>query len=132
MPSRRRIVAWVTSGLAAMTGSVRAAAADEQQYPDVIAAEVRASGSDAFDFDVTLSSPYDTPQRYADAFRIMGKDGKVYGERTLLHDHATEQPFTRDLHAVKIPSVVRAVFIQGRDKRFGYGGKTVEVSLPGR
>ena len=99
-------------------------------YPDVIAAKVRASGTARFDFDVTISSPYDTPERYADAFRIVGKDGHVYGERVLLHDHADEQPFTRDLYGVTIPSGVRTIVVQARDKKHGYGGKTVEVALP--
>ena len=103
-----------------------------QRYPDVIDAKVRPSGTDTFDFDVTISSPYDTPQRYADAFRVVGKSGEVYGERKLLHDHANEQPFTRDLYGVKIPRTVRGVVIQARDQRFGYGGKSLDVPLPGR
>ncbi len=102
------------------------------KYPDVIAAQVRASGVARFDFDVTISSPYDTPERYADAFRIIGKDGHVYGERVLLHDHADEQPFTRDLYNVTIPSGVHTIVVQARDKKHGYGGKTVEVALPGQ
>jgi hypothetical protein len=99
-------------------------------YPDVTAAKVRASGTARFDFDVTISSPYDTPERYADAFRVVGKDGHVYGERVLLHDHADEQPFTRDLYGVTIPSGVRTIVVQARDKKYGYGGKTVELALP--
>lgn len=103
-----------------------------QKYPDVVAATVQARASGTFDFDVTVSSPYDTPQRYADAFRVLGRDGAVYGERILLHDHAGEQPFTRDLYGVRIPRGVRAVTVQARDRKYGYGGKTVEVALPGR
>jgi hypothetical protein len=103
-----------------------------QKYPDVVAAKVRAGGPGRFDFDVTVSSPYDTPQRYADAFRVLGEDGAVFGERILLHDHAGEQPFTRDLHGVVIPPAVRSVVIQARDRTYGYGGKTVTLSLPGR
>ena len=103
-----------------------------QKYPDVLSATVQARGADSFDFDVTVSSPYDSPRRYADAFRAMGRDGTVFGERTLFHDHASEQPFTRDLYGVKIPPGVRAVVIQARDQKFGYGGKTVQVVLPGR
>ncbi len=106
--------------------------AELQKYPDVVSATVRPRAPDIFDFDVTVSSPYDTPQRYADAFRVTGKDGVVFGERRLLHDHAGEQPFTRDLYGVKIPSGVRTVVIQARDQKYGYGGKTVEVTLPGR
>ncbi len=53
---------------------------------------------------MTVSSPYDTPQRYCDAFKVMDAKGKLLGERVLWHDHQTEQPFTRDLHGVVIPA----------------------------
>ncbi len=109
-----------------------AADGQAQKFPDVVAVTVRAVGADAFDFDVTVFSPYDTPRRYADAFRVLGSDGAVYGERKLLHDHAGEQPFTRDLHGVRIPRAVRGVVVQARDQRYGYGGRTVAVELPGR
>ncbi len=105
---------------------------DSQNYPDVLSVKVKVCGKNCFDFDVTISSPYDTPQRYADAFRVMSADGKPYGERILIHDHANEQPFTRDLYGVSIPSEVRTVVVQARDRKFGYGGKTVKVELPGR
>jgi hypothetical protein len=103
-----------------------------QKYPDVVDVRVQARGENRFDFDATLSSPYDTPQRYADAFRVMSTEGVAYGERTLFHDHASEQPFTRDLYGVFIPLQVRTVVVQGRDRKYGYGGKTVNVDLPGR
>jgi hypothetical protein len=79
-----------------------------------------------------LSTPYDTPQRYADAFKVTGSKGKIFGERVLFHDHQTEQPFTRDLYGVQIPIGVRVVTVQGRDQKHGYGGKTMEMTLPGR
>ena len=107
-------------------------AATEQKFPDVVSVTVRSGHEDSFDFDVTVSSPYDSGQRYADGFRITGDDGKVYGERKLWHDHATEQPFTRDLYGVKIPRGIRTVKVQARDQKYGYGGKIVEASLPGR
>lgn len=103
-----------------------------QRHPDVVAVKVTPRGANRFDFDVTISSRYDTPKRYADAFRVMDADGKVYGERILWHDHAGEQPFTRDLYGVMIPPQTRKVVVQGRDQKFGYGGKTFEVMLPGR
>lgn len=103
-----------------------------QKNPDVLRATVSQRGLDTFDFDVTVSSPYDTPQRYADAFSVTDKDGKIYGERILVHDHAGEQPFTRDLYHVSIPAAVKQVVIQARDMKFGYGGKSFEICLPGR
>jgi hypothetical protein len=103
-----------------------------RKFPDVVSARAQARSPDTFDFDVTVSFPYDTPQRYADAFHVTGKDGMVFGERTLFHDHATEQPFTRDLYGVRIPSHVSVIVIHARDRKYGYGGKTVEVAIPGR
>ncbi|EXI77387.1 MAG: hypothetical protein AW10_03832 [Candidatus Accumulibacter appositus] len=129
------LLALVLSSIGSASIPTYAAEAALQKYPDVLAAKVRAGGDDRFDFDVTVSSPYDSPQRYADAFRVMSKEGSegtVYGERTLFHDHASEQPFTRDLYGVRIPPGVSRVVIQGRDKQFGYGGKTLEATLPGR
>lgn len=126
----RRLLA-VTLALTGLLAAL-ALAAPNQQHPDVVAVKVQARSPEVFDFDVTISSPYDTPKRYADGFRVTGPDGTVYGERKLLHDHADEQPFTRDLYGVKIPRNVRSVVVQARDQAFGYGGKRVEVALPGR
>ena len=116
----------------ALSAPVAAQAPAEQRFPDVIAAKATPRGGDRYDFDVTISSKYDTPQRYADAFRILGAKGEVYGERILLHDHADEQPFTRDLYGVVVPAGVTLVVVQARDLRHGYGGRTLELALPGR
>lgn len=103
-----------------------------QKFPDVVDVRVHARSDSRFDFDATISSPYDTPQRYADAFRVMNAEGIQFGERNLLHDHANQQPFTRDLYGVAIPAGIKTVIIQARDKQYGYGGKTLQVTLPGR
>lgn len=132
MLRRSKLLVLLALSLGVVAASVLAAEAPTQKYPDVIAAQVQPHGPETFDFDVTVSSPYDTPQRYADAIRVMGQDGVVYGERKLLHDHADEQPFTRDVYGVKIPRGVRVVIVQGHDQQFGYGGKTIDVALPGR
>ena len=103
-----------------------------QRYPDVVAVKVRSAGLDTFDFDVTVSSPYDSATRYADGIHARSPEGTVYGERKLFHDHASEQPFTRDLYGVKVPAGVKTVIVEARDQKFDYGGKTVVVGLPGR
>lgn len=103
---------------------------EEQLYPDVVDVEVTRSGDGSYRFDVTISSAYDTPERYADAWRVKGPDGTVYGVRELLHDHASEQPFTRSLDGVEIPADVTAVTVEGRDLENGWGGATVEVEIP--
>ncbi len=108
-----------------------AGAASDQRFPDVVDVRIEPSG-EVFDVAVTLSSPYDTPERYADAWRILAPDGEVLGERVLTHDHANEQPFTRSLNGVEIPAEVQVVTIQGRDLVNGYGGGDAQVALPGR
>lgn len=135
-PRHRSAGVWLI-GLAMLcidpVGSAAASAATpSQKFPDVVAVKVRPGGPGRFDFDVTVSSPYDTAARYADAFRVSGKDGTVFGERRLLHDHADEQPFTRDLYGVAVPAGVRVVVVEARDSANGYGGKSMEVLLPGR
>lgn len=102
-----------------------------QRVPDVIDVEVAAAG-DTYRFDVTVSSPYDSPERYADAFRVLTPDGDVLAVRELLHDHADEQPFTRSLGDVAVPAGIRTVTVQARDLEYGWGGGTVEVELPDR
>ncbi len=99
-----------------------------QRFPDVIDA-VATPGDVGWDFDVTVSSPYDTPERYADAWRVVGPDGVVFGVRELAHDHAGEQPFTRSLQGVEIPDDVDVVVVEGRDLANGWGGESVELVL---
>ncbi len=99
-------------------------------FPDVVdvAATFDASAG-TWSFDVTMSSPYDSPERYADGWRVLGPDGTVYGVHTLTHDHAAEQPFTRRQSGIAIPDDVDAITIEGRDRANGFGGDTVTISL---
>lgn len=126
-----RTIKLIVAGLAlSMAGLLLADEA--QRYPDVVGVEVTPAGENRFDFDVTLSSPYDSPSRYADAYRVIGPDGETFGLRELLHHHANEQPFTRRLGGVEIPAGIGRVTVQGRDQAHGWGGETRSVSLPGR
>ena len=106
-----------------------AATATAQRFPDVIGASAARVG-DTWTISATVSSPYDSPARYADAWRVVGVDGTVYGERILLHDHANEQPFTRAQAGIEIPDDVATVVIEGRDLENGYGGGTFVLTLP--
>jgi hypothetical protein len=103
--------------------------AAEQKFPDIIDATVTVSQS-TYRFNVTVSSPYDSRSRYADAYRIKNGSGTVYGVRVLTHDHANEQPFTRSVSGINIPAGVTQVIIEGRDKTYGWGGDTFTLTLP--
>lgn len=103
---------------------------DSDTFPSVIGATAAPDGDGTWRFDVTISSPYDSPERYADAWRVLGPDGAEYGIRILTHDHASEQPFTRSQSGIAIPESVEIVTIQGRDLANGWGGDTYELTLP--
>jgi hypothetical protein len=53
----------------------------------------------------------------------------VLGERVLLHPHVDEQPFTRSLSGVAIPSDVEQVTVRAHDNVDGWGPE-VPVALP--
>ena len=105
---------------------------DVQLHPDVVAVDITAEEAHVFRFDVTVSSPYDSPDRYADAWRVVGPDATVLGTRELAHDHAGEQPFTRSLSGVEIAADVATVTVEARDLANGWGGATIEVDVPHR
>lgn len=105
-------------------------ATPDEQFPEIVGVEADFDdGSDTWSFTVTVSSPYDTPDRYADGWRVLGPDGEVYGVHTLAHDHAAEQPFTRRQTGVEVPAGVDEVTIEGRDQANGFGGGTFTVDL---
>jgi len=99
------------------------------RFPDIVGAIATEGDDGTWRFDVTVSSPYDTPQRYADAWRIMTPSGEVLGTRELAHDHASEQPFTRSLTGVSIPPDIARVTIEGRDQANGWGGASFELDI---
>jgi hypothetical protein len=112
------------------SGEPASASSVDDRFPTIVGAEsVYDDGSDTWSFAVTVSSPYDTPERYADGWRVIGPDDTVYGVHTLTHDHAGEQPFTRRQTGVVIPSDVDEVTIEGRDLANGFGGATLTLEL---
>jgi len=99
-----------------------------QKYPDIESVDVEKIDENTTDLSVTVSSPYDTPERYADGWRVLDQDDEVLGEHTLMHDHADEQPFTRTQTDVTVPDGTQELTVEGRDSENGYGGGTVTVN----
>ncbi|MFK7942006.1 MAG: hypothetical protein AB8B85_03700 [Paracoccaceae bacterium] len=96
---------------------------------EVVAAKATWSGG-SWRFDVTLKHGDKGWEHYADAWRVVGPDGTVFGTRTLYHPHVDEQPFTRSLSGVTIPQGTGTVQVQARDSVHGWNTATFEVSLP--
>ncbi len=102
-----------------------------ERFPNIREAKLEMTGDGIFTATVTVSSPYDTPERYADGWRVLkAGTGDVLGTHMLDHDHADEQPFSRTQSGLKIPDDVDSVTVQGRDKDNGFGGETVTIDVP--
>lgn len=95
---------------------------------DVLEVDARASGG-SWSFHVTVRHADTGWDHYADAWRVVGPDGTVYGTRTLFHPHVGEQPFTRSLSGVLIPDAIGKVTVEAHDSVHGWGGASVEVAL---
>lgn len=113
----------------AVDTAVVPASAAEQRFPDIVDVEVTRESDGRLTVAVTVSSPYDTPQRYADGWRVLDQDGSLMGEHTLTHDHAGEQPFARTQTGIEVPEGTTRITIEGRDSTHGYGGDTMSVDL---
>jgi hypothetical protein len=97
---------------------------------DVVDAKVRRGPSNTFDFDVTVKSVDRSTGYYADAIEVLTPDGKLLGQRELLHPHEDEQPFTRDVYGVRIPADIEVVVIRAHHNIKGYDGKALTIKLP--
>ncbi|MEM7508901.1 MAG: hypothetical protein AAF415_19400 [Pseudomonadota bacterium] len=114
----------------AVTVALAAGAAGWSQAGEVDVVDVKAQKSGSgWRFDVTVVHADTGWDHYADAWRVVGPDGTVYGTRILAHPHVNEQPFTRSLGGVDIPEDVTRVKIEARDSVHGWAGATMEIDL---
>jgi hypothetical protein len=109
-----------------LSGSLQAGEAD------ILGVEVQRSDDGTYTFKATVQHGDTGWEHYADRFDIITSDGRILGTRTLYHPHVDEQPFTRNLTGVLIPGGVNKIIVRARDSVHGYGGKTLEVELPGK
>jgi hypothetical protein len=99
---------------------------------DVIEVIVTHTGDGTYKFDVTVHHADEGWKHYADKWDVIAPGGMVLGTRILVHPHVDEQPFTRSLAGVKIPEGIGEVTVRAHDLVHGYGGKTVNVTVPGK
>jgi len=98
--------------------------------PEIVAVAATRQG-DAWRFDVTLRHPDTGWDHYADGWEVLAADGTRLGLRELVHPHVNEQPFTRSLGGVAIPTGTGQVTIRARCNVDGWAAETVTVDLPG-
>lgn len=118
---------FLATALATVYGQEYERHLDYAQVRDVRATEGR---NGTWRFDVTVEHNDTGWDHYADAWQVLDAEtGRVLGERTLLHPHVNEMPFTRSLSGVEIPEGVNAVRVRARCNVHGYGGREVVVEL---
>ena len=99
---------------------------------DVIEVNVTHIGNESYKFDVTVRHADEGWKHYANKWDVTAPGETVLGTRILAHPHVDEQPFTRSLTGVKIPENIDEVTVRAHDLVHGYGGKTVNVKVPGK
>jgi len=97
---------------------------------DVIKAEVTKRGGNSYSFHVTVLHGDTGWNHYANKWDIIDDQGNILATRTLHHPHVGEQPFTRSLSGVKIPSHIKRITIRAHDLVHKYGGKDLNLKLP--
>ena len=112
--------------LVSLAGLGRTVQADEVE---VVHVGFRHSGGGNWSVDVTLRHADTGWDQYADAWRVVADDGKIFGIRTLYHPHVDEQPFTRSLGEVAIPADMTTVYVEAHDSVHGWSPLRVQVNL---
>jgi hypothetical protein len=97
---------------------------------DVVQVNIATSDVRTYRFDVTVRHNDTGWDHYADQWEILAPDGKILGTRKLLHPHVKEQPFTRSLSGVKIPSIIKQVSVRAHDSVHAFGGQEMTLDLP--
>jgi hypothetical protein len=97
---------------------------------DIVGVEVKRVGDETYSFEVSVRHADQGWEHYADRWEILALDGSKLGVRVLLHPHDHEQPFTRGLSRVRIPSAIKEVVLRAHDSSHGYGGREFKLTLP--
>jgi hypothetical protein len=97
--------------------------------PDATVTAVRASGADgAYTFLVTIRSNDLGCNQYADWWEVVDEHDNLVYRRVLLHDHADEQPFTRDGGPVAVKAG-QTVTVRAHMNTSGYAAEAMRGSV---
>ena len=68
-------------------------------------------------------------EHYADSWQVQDLHGNLLAERTLLHPHDNEQPFTRNQCGINIPTTLIYVVVTAKCNLHGFGGHQVTLNM---
>ncbi len=118
----------VTAALA--LSLVLLARASQAGMADVLAVRVEREPAGTLRLEVTVRHADENWLHYADRWEVLTPAGAIVAVRPLLHPHLHEQPFTRSLGAVEVPSGIHTLIVRAHDTLHDYGGRTVTVEVP--
>jgi len=96
---------------------------------DVVGVQAVRDGEGIYRFHVSVKHGDAGWDHYADKWDVLAPDGTLLGTRVLAHPHEHEQPFTRSLGGVAVPSGVGRVTLRAHDSVHGYGGAEMTVEI---
>jgi len=96
---------------------------------EIVKVKATQSSDKTWRFDVTLKHDDKGWDHYANEWQVIAPDNKILATRTLYHPHVKEQPFTRSIFGVKIPSELTTVRIIAKDLVHGLSDKLMKVNL---
>lgn len=96
---------------------------------DVVDVKAEKSADNSYRFSVSVRHADEGWDHFANKWDVVDPEGNVLGTRVLAHPHVNEQPFTRSLSNVEIPTGMEYVVIRTHDSVHEYGGKEYKVEL---
>ena len=125
-----RAVSHVMTRLVLVGGALFCSISADAGEADVVAAKATKTGENTYRFDVTVAHDDTGWDHYANVWQVIGPDGAIIGERVLAHPHVNEQPFTRSLSGVSIPTDITGVTLRAGDLVHEFGGAELYLELP--
>ena len=98
-------------------------------HPPTVEAVTFSQSGGGYTFSVTIRHAETGWDDYADGWRVEAADGSVLGTRILHHPHENEQPFTRSLSGVEVPSGTDEVFVRAKTNTEGWSDDRTPVPL---
>lgn len=80
--------------------------------PAVVTNVTTSQSGNSWRFNVAILHPDSGWDHYSDGWEVVTESGDILGKRLLAHPHENEQPFTRSVSGVVIPTSTRHVLIR--------------------
>lgn len=120
---------WTVPVALALTAALSLAPATAMSDPARIVAAEASASERGWTVSVTLRHGDTGWDDYADGWRVVTADGTILATRTLAHPHVAEQPFTRSLSGLDLPSGT-PLYIESSTNVTGWSGARHPLSLP--